>query len=217
MTIQKGEPWGAVAPTPHDVVMAATEEAAARSVRDGARFVWLTSGDLVRALGPITSHGRAAPSKPRIGEPCLQLPCDLLEVKLGDRDVVPAVSRVVVGSMFRPRWWLSAGGFVGDLNVAPRAHPNDGVADALEFVSPVTTRQIIQIRRRMRRGDHLPHPGLVMHRGPRVQWSATSNEPLPARSAARVYIDGKRYARFTSVHVTVRPDAWTLCVPQQLA
>ncbi|MGA1658276.1 MAG: hypothetical protein ACO38O_04365, partial [Ilumatobacteraceae bacterium] len=79
------------------------------------------------------------------------------------------------------------------------------------------TRQIRQIRRRMRHGDHLPHPGLVMHRGTRVQWSATSTESLSARSAARVYIDGKRYARFTSVHVTVRPDAWTLCVPQQLA
>ncbi len=217
MTIQKGEPWGVVAPTPRDVVLAATEEAAARAVRDGARFVGLTSGDLVRALGPLTSHGRAAPSTLAIGEPCLQLPCDLLEVTLGDHDVVPAVSRVMVGSRFRPRWWVSAGGFLGDLNVAPRAHPNDGVADAVEFVSPVSARQILQIRRRMRLGDHLPHPGLVMHRGPRVQWSAMSTTPSPARSAARVYIDGKRYARFTSVHVTVRPDAWTLCVPQQLA
>ena len=51
MTIQKGAAWGASAPAPHDMVVAESEEAAARAVQQGAKFVCLTSGNLLRALG----------------------------------------------------------------------------------------------------------------------------------------------------------------------
>ncbi|MFZ9867536.1 MAG: hypothetical protein ACO3FC_06150, partial [Ilumatobacteraceae bacterium] len=128
MTIEKGAPWGVVAPTPHDVVTADSDEAAARAVARGAKFVFLGTGDLLRALG---SHDTAKNSTPRIGEPCLQLPCDILEVSLNhDSEVITAVSSVVVGTRLRPRWWVSAGGFLGALNIAPRAHPNDDDAPA---------------------------------------------------------------------------------------
>ena len=220
MTIEKGAPWGAVAPTPPDMVVAASEHAAARAVQQGARFVSLTSGDLVRALGSGVGDDRLPP---RTGEPSLQLPCDLFEVSLNhDSTVITAISSIVVGGRFQPWWWVSAGGFLGSLNVAPRAHPNDGLADALEFVSPPTLRQSLAIRRRMRLGDHLPHPLLTMHRSRQVQWhrsidqhdDTTQRGPGIPRSAP-VRIDGVSYGRVHAVRVTVWPDAWTLCIAQR--
>lgn len=214
MTIEKGAPWGVVSPTPHDVVTADSDEAAARAVARGAKFVFLGTGDLLRALG---SHDTAKNSTPRIGEPCLQLPCDILEVSLNhDSEVITAVSSVVVGTRLRPRWWVSAGGFLGALNIAPRAHPNDGLADALEFSSTPSFRQLLAIRRRMRLGDHLPHPLLGMHRAQQVQWHNTADPRGDTnRHSAPVSIDGKSYGRVRSVRVTVWPDAWTLCVSQR--
>ena len=213
MTIRKATEWGVVAPTPHDVVVAESEEAAARAVERGAKFVALTDGDLLRALG---SGGAGNQKPPRAGEPSLQLPCDIFEVSLNHESrVITAVSTVIVGTRVRPRWWVSAGGFFGALNVAPRAHPNDGLADALEFDSAPSMRQLLSIRNRMRLGDHLPHPQLTMHRAQQVQWHQSNQLGKTMRRSAPVRIDGKTFGRANSVRVTVWPDAWTLCVSQR--
>jgi hypothetical protein len=220
MTIQKGAAWGTSAPAPHDMVVAESEEAAARAVQQGDKFVCLTSGNLLRALGSGIGDAQLPP---KTGEPCLQLPCDIFEVSLNhDSTVITAVSSIVVGSRRRPLWWVTAGGFLGALNVAPRAHPNDGLADALEFVSAPSLRQLLTMRRRMRLGDHLPHPLLTMHRSQQVQWHRSPQQEsnlvqgrFGGRRTASVSIDGKSYGRVHSVRVTVWPDAWTLCVPQR--
>ncbi|MEY3615839.1 MAG: hypothetical protein RLZZ518_841, partial [Actinomycetota bacterium] len=59
MTIEKGMPWGIVQPAPHDVVIASDEASAAQAFRNGARYVALQSGDLLRALGKGDGIGAA--------------------------------------------------------------------------------------------------------------------------------------------------------------
>lgn len=204
MTIEKGAPWGAVATTPFGVVVAPNEESLARAIAAGAAHVVLESGDLLRALGTADPRARVVP-----GGASLQLPCDMLRVTLDHRDPIPAVGSVVIGSVFRPRAWIATGGFLGSLNVAPRAHPNDGLVDVLEFAASMPPRQLLAIRRRMRRGDHLPHPQLAMQRTKEYVWNASTS----GGRRAPVMIDGRRYGRAHNIRIEVQPDAFVLCVP----
>lgn len=198
MTIEKGAAWGARGNAPHDLVVADDEAALARAVGDGARHVALRRGDLLRALG----LGDAAP--PRAGEPALLLPCDSLQVRLDDGPAFTAVSTVVAGGRLRPHIIATSGGFVGDSNVAPRAHPNDGVLDALVVSAEIPLRQWLAARRRMRLGDHLPHPHLDLRR------SATHE--FAFESAMPVRIDGAKRGSARRVRIESTPDAFVLCV-----
>lgn len=208
MTIDKGAAWGSVAMTPFDLVVAPDESALARAVASGSRYIALRAGDLLHALGN--------PGVPVPGRPSLQLPCDVLQVRLDDAEPVTVASSVLIGSLLHPCAWVTAGGFVGRLNIAPRAHPNDGLVDALEFTDAVSVRQLLSIRKRMRLGDHLPHPALHMHRDATYGWpdNETSEATSSSRHARRraVTMDGRRYGRARNVHITVKPDAFTLCV-----
>lgn len=203
MTIEKGQPWGTEGVAPHDLVVARDEEAAARAVAHGSRHIALRSGDLLTALG-----SSAPTNELRIGGRCRLLPFDAYVVTLSVRGrsaSTLAVSTVLIGGTRRPAWWFTAGGFVDNLNVAPNSHPNDGRADALEW-SRLGLRQVVAIRRRMRMGDHLPHPALHTARGESVTWQSP-------RAAESVSIDGRAWGRADHVTVTVRPDAFVLCVP----
>jgi len=206
VTIEKGAAWGTVGATPRDCVLAKDEAAAALAVQQGATHVWLESGDILRALGLAVAAGAL-----KVGEPCRLLPCDVLMVQLDDAAPVLALSSVVIGSWRKPQMWVTTGGFLGALNVAPRAHVNDGLIDALEFAGSIPLRQLLLMRRRMRLGDHLPHPRLTTHRAPQVKWPTS---PHGAKSSA-VIIDGKQRGRAAQVTIKVRPDAFLLCVPMR--
>lgn len=205
MTIEKGMAWGKIAPTPFGVVTARDEEALARAVRDGASHVALLSGDLLRALGPTSTQRPIV-----VHEPSLQVPCDIMEITIDDRIRTTAVSTIRIGTTIRPRVWVSSGGFVGQLNIATRAHPNDGVIDALAFDANLRLRQTLAIRRRMRTGNHLPHPHLTIQRGSEYHWSGTTD-----RDRSPVLIDGRRFGRANCVTIVVRPDAFVLCVAHE--
>ena len=205
MTIEKGVAWGKIAPTPFGVVTARDEEALSRAVRDGATHVALLSGDLLRALGPTTTQRPIV-----VHQLSLQVPCDIMEITLDEHVQTTAVSTIQIGSTYRPRVWVSSGGFIGRLNVVTRAHPNDGVIDALEFDAGLRPRQLVNIRRRMRTGDHLPHPQLSVRRGSEYHWQGTTERDRP-----HLTVDGRRYGRVNHVTIVVRPDAFVLCVPRE--
>jgi hypothetical protein len=206
VTIEKGVAWGTVGATPLDCVVAKDEAAAALAVQQGAKHVWLESGDILRALGLSAATGAL-----HVGEPCRLLPCDVLMVQLDDAAPVLALSSVVVGSWSNPQMWVTTGGFLGALNVAPRAHVNDGVVDALEFTGNIPLRQWLLMRRRMRLGDHLPHPRLTMHRAADVRWPS-KHQGAKKRT---IRLDGKARGRAAQVSIEVRPDAFWLCVPME--
>lgn len=210
MTIDKGAAWGSVAMTPFDLVVAPDESALARAVANGSRHIALRAGNLLRAIGN--------PGVPMPGGPSLQLPCDVLHARLDDGEPVTVVSSVLIGSLLHPCVWVTTGGFVGRLNVAPRAHPNDGLVDALEFTDPVSVRQLLSIRTRMRVGDHLPHPALHMHRDATYVWpDNAARKSFGAARRSAVTMDGRHYGRARTVHITVKPDAFMLCVATNAA
>ena len=206
MTIEKGVAWGTVGATPHDCAAAKDEATAASAVQHGATHVWLESGDILRALGLAAATGAL-----KAGEPCRLLPCDVLIVQLDDAAPVLVLSSVVIGSWSKPQMWVTTGGFLGALNVAPRAHVNDGVVDALEFTGSIPLRQLLFMRRRMRLGDHLPHPMLTMHRAADVRWPSN----YQGAKKRTIRLDGKQRGRAAQVAIEVRPDAFWLCVPMQ--
>ncbi|MFM8908053.1 MAG: hypothetical protein ACKOIZ_10685, partial [Actinomycetota bacterium] len=210
MTIRPGEPWGETRTAPSGLVIADDEAALASAITDGRRDVSLRTGELLRALGRAPTNARTPSQRdnvPRPGESGLALPCDAYDVVLRrgtDEQHVVAVSTVIIGTLRTPHWWASSGGFIGALNVAPRAHPNDGVIDTLEFTRPPSLRTLLAIRRRMRLGDHLPHPALTARRAERAEWQGS--RPAP------VMVDGRRRGRFDAVTVAARSDAFTLWV-----
>lgn len=199
MTIRRGEPWGLSATVPENRVVVDTD---CGLVAADAHEVSLLGGDLYRALG--------SPSVPDINSACTRLTIDAMECTVttddGDRRMF-AVSSVVVGrTVSRGRFvCVSNSGWWRGLNIAPRAHPNDGVADVVSFAESMPVVQRVIARRRASTGTHLPHPDIAVGRV--EHWEATRSRPgEPLR------IDGRRVRGWLRVEVRVHPDRYVVLV-----
>ena len=136
MTIEPGMPWGRQVPRPDDLVSAQNDHDLARALtqRPGPP-VAAVAGDLARTLG-VSGNGR----RDTINE----FPIDLIEVRLDAQLGLPgeplvACSHVIARSpLRRGHWWrgpilvVMNAEFIGDWDVAPRGHPNDGRAEVFE-------------------------------------------------------------------------------------
>jgi hypothetical protein len=191
--IRKGEPWGVPMARPSDLVVAGSDAELAELVtRDAAGVYGLRAGDLHRSLG-------APPERATMQ----LLPLDALLVRLDDEEAL-AVAHVVA----RNGWWhcplLAAVNcaYVGEWNVAPRAHPNDGRFDVVEVSADMSSRQRLQARRRLPLGTHLPHPDIAMRTAESMAW--TFDEPRD------VYLDGIRRGRATRLAIEISPDHFSI-------
>jgi hypothetical protein len=195
VTIKKGEEWGTPSARPDDLVVAGTDaELAALVTRNPSGSYGLNGGDLFRSLGA-----------PAAREPMQRLPVDAMLVDIdGERRL--AVAHVVA----RNGWWTgpivvaSNCGYVGEWNVAPRAHPNDGRVDVIEVDPAMPVRQRFQARRRLPLGTHLPHP----HLATRVVESAAWTFDVPIA----VHLDGVRQGMCSRLGVEVSPDHFAIFV-----
>lgn len=198
MTISPGSSWGEAFPDRvalEQLPVAASDaelaELAGRA--NGGRFR-LTGGDLFRTLGSPD------PTRGARGE-AMCFPVDLLEVALGDDRVRYAIAHVVAR---RGRWWahrtvvVMNASFVGALNLGPKAHPNDGRADATD--GRLGRRDRWSARHRMAAGTHLPHPALSVTR--RAELSFDFAEPTP------IILDGEPNGETRHLSVRVIPDAF---------
>ncbi len=211
MTIERGAPWGRRVAAPADLVTVGGDALlAAELARHDARPVTVRSGDLARTLG-VTSgrpgaHGEA-------GERTVnELPIDLIEVRLGDRDDIQMACAHVIARA--P--WNGGGGwrgpivavmnaeFYGAWDVAPRGHPNDGRVEVIEIDTSMSIRQRLTARRRALTGTHLPHPMITSRSVRTANWSF----PRPLA----VFIDGRPAGRTTSLTIEVRADAGVVYV-----
>jgi hypothetical protein len=193
MTIRKGEPWGAAAPRPADLVLAADDAALAQLVADDAAGAYgVRGGDLHRSLG-------APPQR----DTMQQLPIDALRVRLDEEEWL-AVAHVVG----RNGWWRGAllavlnCAYVGDWNVAPRAHPNDGHFDIVEVGAEMSIRQRLHARRRLPAGNHVPHPEIEVRTAESATWSFDTPRD--------VYIDGVRRGTVTRLEIAILPDHFSI-------
>lgn len=199
MTIRKGEEWGEPATVPHEreIVVSDADLAAHRP-----RIASVAAGDLHRALG--------SPPVPAVDSRCTRLTIDALECIITTSRgsyTLMAASSVVVGR------WLSRGrfsclsntGWWRDLNLAPRAHPNDGEADLVAITGAMSMVERVIARRRAAAGAHLPHPDISVVRVQR--WSTA-----PVRRGEPLAIDGRQVRGWRHVEVRVRPDYFVVLV-----
>jgi hypothetical protein len=168
---------------------------------DRTRRIVLTGGDIARSLGN--------PVVPVVGSACTEVAIDamLCDITTTDSRSIHAVaaSSIVVGSYWRGRHLIvSNAGWIGDSNVAPRAHPNDGKVEILTITSHMSLRQRILARRRMQTGTHLPHPDLSSMQ--------IATQSIVRQNEERLMIDGRKIDNWASISITVEPDYWRVLV-----
>jgi hypothetical protein len=220
MPIERGAAWGRAAPLPAGGVVVRSD-AEARAVVERARragtpvpVLGLLGGDLCRTLG-----GRGDEARLRSPE-ATTVPCDLGSVLVDGR-----LHWFVAHAVLRRSWWR--GRVVAVMNaewfgprrrggertgrrrggerswdVAPRAHPGDGLLDVLDADLGLGDRW--KARARLPTGTHVPHPG--------IRTSRTAALLVDASPALDVWLDGERIGRAAAVAVRIEPDALTIVV-----
>lgn len=189
MTIKKGEPWGKRASTAPDVVVdsdralsAALEEC--RRVQSEFPVIGVTAGDLCHTLG-----GTGALLNEFV-------------VDVGEA-LVDGLHRYFIAHVIvRDRRWHHAtvamnAQWLGDWNLGPKGHPNDGVLDTYE--ATLSLRERLQVRKRLPSGTHLPHP--------KIQQKRTAHRPVDLRSGQRIWLDGEDLGTARHVLLRLLPDA----------
>lgn len=203
MTIKKGEEWASRGALPEGGVVV-RDDAEAHHVVDAARragvpipALGLLGGDLCRTMGGTGDEARLHSPHATTGV------CDLGSVLLDGR-----IHWFVSSLVARSAWWrgrallVMNAAWLGRWNIAPRAHPGDGLLDVVDIDVSVT--QWPAVRRRLPLGDHLPHPGIRIKRTPATQ--VDLGRPL------RVWLDGAPAGEATELSVRVEPDALTVVV-----
>jgi diacylglycerol kinase family enzyme len=168
----------------------------ARRVGTDLGPVGLTGGSLWRTVGGAAAAGRLRTPD------AWQLPVDVGAVLLDGRLFWFTAHLVARNRVWTRAFVACNAQFVGPYQLAPRAHPGDGLLDCYE--AQVTVADVVRIVRRARAGAHLPHPGLRERRVPAYQVELP--RPLP------VWLDGERVGRFRHISVRLEPDALTVVV-----
>ena len=202
MTIKPGDSWGREVPRPDGAVTIEGDHDVVPALQRGSpAAVVVAAGDLARTLGVVSSGGAPA-ERSTVNE----LPIDLVQVSLDGADPVLACAHVVARSPWYRGHWLRGpilavmnAEFIGDWDIAPRGHPNDGRVEVVEVASTMSWRDRIGARRRLPSATHLPHPGIATRSVRRHSWSFA--RPL------EVVVDGQRVGRASTIAVVVVADA----------
>jgi hypothetical protein len=205
VTVRKGEAWGGAGGLPeHGVVVGSDAEArrvvtAARRAGEPPPVLGLAGGDLCRTLGGRGDPGRLrTPGAARV------------QVDLGSVLVDGVQNWFVAHLVARRSWWRGRivaamnAEFLGAWDVAPRAHPGDGLLDVLDVSAAMPLADRFRARRRLPGGGHLPHPAVAVQRRPALQ--VDLDGPTP------VWLDGEQVGRARRLSVRVEPDALTCVV-----
>lgn len=202
VTISKGEAWGEPGPLPrHGVVVRSDREAraivtAARRAGEPIPPLGLLGGDLCRTLGGTGDEDRLRSAE------AVQLPVDLGAVLVDGR-----LHWFVAHLVAKRSWWsgrvvaVMNAQYLGDWDVAPKGHPNDGRLDVLDGDLPLGQRW--QVRRRLVTGTHVPHPAIEERRVTAVQLDLARPTPIE--------LDGEPLGAATTLSIRVEPDA-LLCI-----
>jgi hypothetical protein len=187
--LQPGHDWGEIAPDPIGLVrVQGDRELAAALNSPRSSPLQVTGGDLARTIG---CH------RPRHPEtPWRRVPIDQIAVTT-EHGSATAVAHVVI----RRSWWrgpvvlICNAEFLGSWDIAPRAHPGDGLIDLIEVAQSMSPRARFQAWRRVHTGTHLPHPDLRSRQVESASWEFA--RPV------RVIVDGQRWMRARQISVTV--------------
>ena len=201
MNVERGRDWGRPGSVPNDAVVVESDAevsdlvtAARRGGRDLPVIV-LARGDLCRTLG---GRGLALP-----GGSGTRLTVDLGAALL-DGKIHWFCAHLVARSEFHPgRWWVAANAaHRGRWNLAPRAHPGDGLLDILDV--NLSGLSWAAAWRRLPSGGHVPHPEIRYTRTSAIQHSFDRLTP--------VRLDGQSIGRFRDISVRVEAEALQVVV-----
>jgi hypothetical protein len=203
VVIEKGKPWGVPGALPDDGVLVRTDAEARAVVQEARRAgetpppIGLLGGDLCRNLG-----GRGDEDRLR-SDRAVRFPVDLGVALLDGRLHVFVAHLVARRAWWRGRAWIAMNAqWLGPWQVAPRAHPNDGLLDVYDAHVPVG--DVLKVRKRLPMGAHLPHPDIRAERTRAIQ--VRLERELP------VHLDGELVGSFRDLSVRVEPDAFTVVV-----
>jgi YegS C-terminal NAD kinase beta sandwich-like domain len=199
VTIRKGEPWGSTGPAPDDLLRVYTDGelgrlvAECRTAGEPVPPVALLGGDLMRAVG---GTGRAD----RLDGEMAILPVDVIRVEAeGD-------SAWFVGHLLaRHSWWRGPiwaavnGQYIGDSDVSPRAHPNDGRVDLVRVDASMTIRDRWRASQRLVHGTHVPHPAIEIRQ--------VSTADVDLGRPTWITLDAVHWRKASAFTLTVEPDA----------
>ncbi len=222
-TLRPGQSWGTEASGPPDLEVSGSDrvlaEVLGRGVADPlVRFSAAPDSDLARALGLVAGAASTG----------LALPLDVLAIRTGDSPAeTVGVNNVVVGvppdrlkAWHRPAGLsveidgvvldaakatslvVMNGQYLRGLDLSPRGHPGDGVAEAQLYALPPGARRAM--RSRLTTGAHLPHPAISTRRARRVVVRASRPVALE--------VDGNAAGQITALEIALRPAAYRLLV-----
>jgi hypothetical protein len=194
MTVERGGAWGKAQPLPADGVIARSDADAA-SVIASARSrglavppIGLLAGDLCRTVGGTGDERRL------LTDEAVTLPVDIAEVEVDGHPHVFVAHVVARRSWWRGRVWIAMNAeWLGRWDVAPRAHPGDGMLDILDVALDFGDR--LKARRRLRTGTHVPHRDITQVR------AASARAAFDKRFD--VWVDGRRVGDATAIAVRV--------------
>ena len=197
MGVNRNEDWGALGMVPEDAQIAASNADLLKLLGDlnSASVVILTGGDLCRTLG---GRGRACPG----GE------ATLVDIDVGEALVDGRLHRFVSHFVVRPsrhpgRWWVAANAaHRGRWNLAPRAHPGDGLLDVLD--ASLSWAEVPAAWRRLGLGVHVPHPGIREER--------TTATQVSFDRSARAWLDGRPIGGVDRLSLRVQPGALRVAI-----
>jgi hypothetical protein len=223
VTVRRGEDWGsrgplapdaAVVTADADLIDAVVGGLARRPTTSGAVCanvpappeVGLMGGDLHRTLG--SPRHTAAELREGHG---MRLPIDICAVELleesGPNRSLYFCAHLVAtegrGRLFAGRTVVAMNAaFRGEENLAPRAHPGDGLIDTLEGSLGFADR--VRARRRLVTGTHVPHPSLTTRR--------VTEAGFEFSSPTRIVLDGRDPVHARVFRIRCLPDAVTVVI-----
>ena len=198
MSIKRGQDWGQNGPLPADGVVVHNNAELQKLVEDCRRgnqelpTVGLAGGDLWRTLGGTKQQSRLQTAE-----------AQHLKIDVGSVLVDGKIHWFVAHAVARKSWWrgqvwLAANAaHLGNWNLAPRAHPGDGLLDVISGNLPLGQR--IKARSRLVSGTHLPHPGLTVRRVAAMQ--------VTLAPGTRLWLDGQPVGEARDLSVRLEPEA----------
>ena len=166
MTIKRGQDWGQLVERPDRLQIFDDDSSFGSFLSDNRALDWssmnfaILKSEAARDLG--LSGARTESSQ------MLRTSFDLIEVQAQVGDL--RITRFLVGQAVLGNGFFR-GRTVGVFNVsfhagrdwAPRAHPNDGKMDVVEFAEDMKFAQRFAAYRKLKTGSHLPHPDISYH------------------------------------------------------
>ena len=205
MTVRRGAAWGTLGPAPDGLVLVRTDAElgaivnAARSTGTPLPPCGLLGGDLMRTVGGTGDAGR-------FDGVVVAMPVDIVRVRVDDERTAWFASHLVA----RASWWRGPlvaamnAEFLGDWDVAPRGHPDDGRVGLVEVSARFGVRQRWAARRRLPAGTHVPHPDIATREVAAATLDLSAPTPLQ--------LDGVVWGRARRLELTVEPDVLTVVV-----